>query len=452
MFGKVRFQYLFVALILISSSVVGVSSAQTSQLTFSSHPNMIRFEAQSASVGGMALQVFGLDGQQRFSSGIQNRTALDWRLQSNSGQRLAFGAYLYKIELVDQAGHFQSQQIGKLIISPSGVQIGSQPIATRTTQRDIAGRHSGSRQAVVKAQAVMGDIGPSGNSVLEGFSGNLITGSVQYGTISGGGLTGSINFVTDDGGTVSGGRNNQAGNGSGTTSDAPGAVVAGGFNNTSGGGFSAVGGGSNNSANGPNAVIAGGTGNGASGISSAVPGGALNFASGDFSLAAGRRAKVSHDGSFAWADSANADFVSIRENEFAVRASGGVRLDLGSASLRVSSLLNCSSIMSDENGSLMCGPGGQSNFNRFQRLIIEECEAPFEAIRAIRADGTVDCTNVLYLLPDSVSALSIQTQMTERDIEVDSLLQELQQVKELNQQLLDQMAELLARVEALEKQ
>jgi len=52
-------------------------------------------------------------------------------------------------------------------------------------------------------------------------------------------------------------------------------------------------------------------------------GGINNFA-GFNSLAAGRRAKANHQGSFVWADSTDADFPSTDANQFIIRASGGV--------------------------------------------------------------------------------------------------------------------------------
>jgi hypothetical protein len=62
-----------------------------------------------------------------------------------------------------------------------------------------------------------------------------------------------------------------------------------------------------------------------------VPGGAFNTAAGAYSLAAGRRAAVQpgHDGTFLFADSNDFDFASSAANEFAVRATGGVRLVTG---------------------------------------------------------------------------------------------------------------------------
>jgi hypothetical protein len=59
---------------------------------------------------------------------------------------------------------------------------------------------------------------------------------------------------------------------------------------------------------------------------STVGGGISNEASADYSFAAGRRAKADNPGAFVWADSTDADFSSTANNQFAVRANGGVRL------------------------------------------------------------------------------------------------------------------------------
>jgi hypothetical protein len=77
---------------------------------------------------------------------------------------------------------------------------------------------------------------------------------------------------------------------------------------------------------GSGATISGGTGNQVSGDYGTTVGGINNFA-GFNSLAAGTRAKANHSGSFIWADSQAADFNSSANNDFSIRASGGVRLN-----------------------------------------------------------------------------------------------------------------------------
>jgi hypothetical protein len=137
-----------------------------------------------------------------------------------------------------------------------------------------------------------------------------------FSTVSGGsGNTASFNFASVGGGTY-----NQS------TNEA--AVVPGGNHNLAQGPYSAILGGINNTANGLGAAVGGGAGNIAGGIYSMIPGGFANQAAGDFSFAAGRDARVNaaHPGSFLFADSNDFPFPSTAPNEFAVRASGGVRL------------------------------------------------------------------------------------------------------------------------------
>lgn len=224
-------------------------------------------------------------------------------------------------------------------------------------------------------------------SVIGGKHENTITPGVSGATIGGGGASApDNNRVTDTFGTVSGGCSNRAGNDAGLTSDAQFATVGGGFLNqaaatysTVSGGYSnaasnssaTIGGGFDNVALGLNSLVGGGTGNAAtaehstvgggfshaasgfastvgggydntaSGDSATVPGGQFNVAGGNYSLAAGRRAIVRDTaaagspggdrGTFIWADTIDADFVSDGIDRFLVRASGGTKIYSNSA-------------------------------------------------------------------------------------------------------------------------
>ncbi len=136
------------------------------------------------------------------------------------------------------------------------------------------------------------------NNIVGGHTGNTTTAGAYGCTISGGGYASKSNIVTDNYGTISGGSFNQAGNDNGLANDAEYASVIGGYANS------------------------------AVGKSSAVLGGYWNTASGNYSLAAGHRARAVHSGSFVWADSTDSDFSSSTYNEFAVRATGGVKLNV----------------------------------------------------------------------------------------------------------------------------
>ena len=112
------------------------------------------------------------------------------------------------------------------------------------------------------------------------------------------------NQVWDDYGTIAGGGQNRAGSDDGDPIP---------------GRYATVGGGEENTANGHH---------------STVPGGLFNVAGGDYSLAAGRFAKVrtplqagdadGDSGTFVWADATGAAFKSTGDNQFLIRAGGGV--------------------------------------------------------------------------------------------------------------------------------
>jgi hypothetical protein len=149
--------------------------------------------------------------------------------------------------------------------------------------------------------------------------------------------------------TVGGGRGNTAsgdyatvGGGYSNTANDYYATVGGGVNNLAGGSSATVGGGWNDTASGDHATVGGGKANTAGGDYATVTGGYYNTASGDYSFAAGRRAKANHTGAFVWADGTDADFTSTGNNQFLIRASGGVGIGttapLTTAHVRGSSL------------------------------------------------------------------------------------------------------------------
>jgi hypothetical protein len=172
-------------------------------------------------------------------------------------------------------------------------------------------------------------------NVIGGNPANTVTSGVRGATIAGGGALGSTdpdlddvgpNRVNDVYGTIGGGASNQAGLGSGTTTDQPFATVGGGIWNIASGGYSTVGGGASNAASGASSTISGGAGNAASGLASAVPGGTLNDASGNYSLAAGYRAKALANGAFTFGDSTDADVTGNVANAMVMAFSGGIGL------------------------------------------------------------------------------------------------------------------------------
>lgn len=233
-------------------------------------------------------------------------------------------------------------------------------------------------------------------NVIGGSPGNYVAPGVVGATIAGGGATNSwgysdfyTNVVLADFGTVGGGMNNRVesdalystvsgGLGNYIAELAAYAAIAGGSENyvgtdadfsTIGGGYgnqiatassySSIGGGNYNyvGTNSDSSSIGGGYGNrigtnstysfigggwsnsiGNSSFYATIPGGFQNAAV-SYAFAAGCRAKANHTGSFVWADSLGGYFVSTDDNQFLIRANGGVGIGLTSpgAQLAVSS-------------------------------------------------------------------------------------------------------------------
>jgi hypothetical protein len=106
-------------------------------------------------------------------------------------------------------------------------------------------------------------------------------------------------------------------------------VIAGGYGNViTAGQNTVISGGSGNRASGNGAAVAGGLYNRASGKNSFAAGGSYNYAIGSNSFAGGFHAYAEDPGAFVWADhSSSTLFSSSNDNEFAVRATGGVRFE-----------------------------------------------------------------------------------------------------------------------------
>jgi hypothetical protein len=138
--------------------------------------------------------------------------------------------------------------------------------------------------------------------------------------------------------TISGGRSNRIGDDSAFSTIAggclnlighisPQATIGGGSGNGVWTWTGTISGGANNQVYQPGfgGSIGGGYGNIIRGAAAAIPGGRQNSAEGECSFAAGSHAIAYHSGAFVWADHSGVFFQSASSNEFAVRATGGVR-------------------------------------------------------------------------------------------------------------------------------
>jgi len=171
-------------------------------------------------------------------------------------------------------------------------------------------------------------------------------------TVAGGALNTSSGYAATVAGGVENWSRNQAatvGGGQGNTNSGYGATVGGGYYNLLAGSYATVGGGYGNAvlfgsattiaggyqnlagypatSGGDYASVGGGKQNNAEGFYATVPGGLQNYAKGTMSFAAGYLAQALHDGSFVWADSTFADFASTANNQFCIRAHGGIQLE-----------------------------------------------------------------------------------------------------------------------------
>jgi hypothetical protein len=141
--------------------------------------------------------------------------------------------------------------------------------------------------------------------------------------VIGGGENNAISgaFLNDV--VIAGGNGNQA--------QKTAATVGGGGHNTAGAAYSTVSGGASNTVSGDFGAVSGGYSNTVSGQTAFVAGGEFNAAAADRTFAGGSGAKATNEGAFVWADySTNSStapfpFSSSNRNEFAARATGGVR-------------------------------------------------------------------------------------------------------------------------------
>ena len=204
--------------------------------------------------------------------------------------------------------------------------------ATNSVTADY-GTIGGGRRNTISYGSEAGTIG--------GGLANTISSNSFQATI-GGGAGNRIGYEAD-GGTISGGRENFI------ITSAYGATIAGGVCNQIGAdrtayietgygesAFSTIGGGLHNliGAGSRCSLIAGGMFNtiGRNAAFAAILGGLENSVgtNASFAVAAGRRAKANHLGSFVWADATDTDFASTANNQFLVRASAGMGINTAS--------------------------------------------------------------------------------------------------------------------------
>jgi len=275
----------------------------------------------------------------------------------------------------------------------------------------------------------------------------------DHSTIGGG----YANYTTGIESVVGGGSSNHA--------DFIAATVSGGARNVGGGVGATVAGGADNEVTDNFGTVSGGEFNVASGQHSMVPGGTLNEAGGEFSFAAGYRAKAYGSGIFIWADSQDEDFEGFDDDQFLVRAQGGIWL--GDES---SSLLDPDDFIGTSTGAHLTWGGdwtNSSDVNKKENFTELDRDALLEKIATLpitewnyknqgpsvkhigpmaqdfRAlfDLGADDTSISTIDPAGIALAAIQGLMARND-----------QLEQNNQQMQDDIAELKALIKTLAAQ
>ncbi len=306
------------------------------------------------------------------------RVIADEHIEYKAGEKLNYD-YVYIFSVLDEADFAtcdltfsdgQSVNLASILEVPADF--------SSTTQSEEKGTVLSGEDnlAFGENSVVSGGSQNSANAIYATVAGgNMNLAVTSHATVGGGRENTATNFYATVGGgyannasvrdtfigggsrNIAGGPRSSVGGGIQNQATAPDTVIAGGAYNQATDDYAFVGGGTQNMATGYASVIGGGAGNFAStdqatisgglgnqvegiygavgggyrnlvvGDYAAIPGGSENKAGGDYSFASGQQAVISteHPGSFVYADATNMEFPSITANEFAVRATGGVR-------------------------------------------------------------------------------------------------------------------------------
>ena len=205
-----------------------------------------------------------------------------------------------------------------------------------------------------------------GNSIFGSYAviggGQWNTNYANNGVLGGG----QLNTVGDQVASYDG-ENATVGGGQQNLADSYLATVAGGGYNQATGPGSFIGGGGlastfglyGNFASGLNSVVCGGAENSANGTNSTIPGGFANVANGIYSFAAGQQAHALNQGAFVWADSQSATFSSTANDQFLIRAAGGVGINTPTPSSALE--VNGDTRMDGNRLLLLTGSGGTND-------------------------------------------------------------------------------------------
>jgi hypothetical protein len=97
--------------------------------TATAYSDVIRFEADS--VATLRVRIFDLSGKEVWDSGVVSGDIVDWDRRNDTGERLAYGAYIYSAQGWNAEGDLIFQKNGKLALMPGDkVQLQAAPVVS----------------------------------------------------------------------------------------------------------------------------------------------------------------------------------------------------------------------------------------------------------------------------------------------------------------------------------
>ena len=112
--------------IVISLLVLG---SPERDLAVSAYSDVIRFQAEG--VATLQVRIFDLSGKEVWDSGMVSGDIVDWDRRNDTGERLAYGAYIYSAQGWNASGDSIFQKNGKLALMPGDkVQLQQAPVPT----------------------------------------------------------------------------------------------------------------------------------------------------------------------------------------------------------------------------------------------------------------------------------------------------------------------------------
>ena len=293
----------------VTANAFRINNGLTLGTNFLSAPTGRVLDLQAGGVSGLRLQDAGL-GNINISGGF----SMNYVADNIRGGTIAGGGIMWYSNSLGWSYTYNT------VLSDGGTVGGGMgnSVGYASTNGTVAGGYNNAMSGSIQGFIGGGNwnaIYPGANAVIGGGYGNTIGYygwyAGDYAVIAGG----SMNAVWSTYSTIGGGRNNSIGR------DGIDDTIAGGYNNhiEFGDGSSTIGGGAQNTIHSNTAWAT-------------IPGGFMNEALGTGSFAAGVGAQALHGGSFVWCDKRSDEhytypFPSVRTNEFAIRALGGVRLE-----------------------------------------------------------------------------------------------------------------------------